>query len=87
MAWRVLGLVMACWWAGATTAGFPVCVVIGLVSACWWVGPCPSMAGCVVKGVTGLVPACWWMCKPLALIGYREDSKMMLASTSILVVE
>lgn len=38
-------------------------------------------------GLRVLWLACWWVGKPPVLIGWREDSKMVLACPSILVVE
>ena len=40
-----------------------------------------------ILGILGLGGACWWGGKPSALIRQREDSKIMLVSTSVFVIE
>ena len=66
-------------------AGSSAWGVLGL--AYWGMWPGPGIADYGTRGVPGLVLAHWWMGKPLALIGQREDSKMVIAITNVLVVE
>ena len=54
--------------------------------ACWWVGLCPHSANCLAWDIPGWVPTGWWAGPGPALISWREDSKMVLTTTSVLVV-
>ena len=47
-----------------------------------------SLLGCLTSWMSwDWVGACWWAGKPSALIRQREDSKLVLVSTSVFVVE
>ena len=80
----------ALWWA-VLCSGMVACGALsvpGLLQTYYWAGPGSFVVvGCSTWRVLGLVPACQQEGMPPVLIGQREDSKMALASTSVLLVK
>lgn len=60
---------------------------LGLLLLHWWARLGTHMADYSAWGVPVLVSTHWWKGKPLAIIAYMEESKILLASTSVPNVE